>query len=60
MDLALGSQLGINQFRFRTKSLGVDLYWVQDQFTLGRLSSCSELEKDEMRFQTKSLGVELY
>ena len=47
-------------FRFKTKSLGVDLYKVQDQFTWGTLSIGSELGKDDLTLGTKSLRVELY
>ena len=43
----------MNEYRFRTNLLGVDLYSVQDQFTLGRLSLGSELGMNEYRFRTK-------
>ena len=66
------SELGMNKLSFRTKSLWVDLYYVQDQFTwggltlgsgcikLGRLGLGSWLGMNEFRFNTKSLGVDLY
>ena len=35
------------EYRFRAKSLGVDLYKIQDQFTWGRLSYGSYLGMNE-------------
>ena len=50
----------MGEFRFKTKSLGVDLYKVQDLYTWGRLGLGSKLGKKEFRFRTKSLGIDLY
>ena len=53
--LSLGSELRLNKLRFRTKSLGVDLYYVQDKFTQGRLSLGSDLELNKFRFRVLNL-----
>ena len=50
----------MNEYRFKTKSLGVDLHKVQGQFTWGRLTLGSELGMNEYRFRTKSPGVHLH
>ena len=50
----------MNECRFMTKSLRVDLYYVQDQLTWGRFSLGSGLEMNKLRFRTKSPGVVLY
>ena len=57
--LNLGSEQGMSEYNFRTKSPGVDLLKVQDQFTWDRLILGSELGMNEFRFRTKSLGVDL-
>ena len=49
----------MNEFRFRNKSLRVDLYSVQNQFTSGRLGLGSELGINKLRLRTKSLGADL-
>ena len=58
--LSVGSELGKKEFRFKTKSPGVDVYEVQDLYSWGRLILVSELGMNEYRFGTKSLGVDLY
>ena len=48
----------MNEIRFRTKSLGVDLYWVQQNISGVDFNLGSELGMKEFRFRTKSLGVD--
>ena len=43
--------------RFRTKSVGVEFYYVQDQNTLGRLSYGLELGMDKFRLGLNHLGL---
>ena len=50
----------MDELRFRTKSLRVDIHYVQNQCTWGRFILGSELFMNEYRFRTKSLGVDLH
>ena len=49
----------MNEYRFRTKSLGVNLHYVQDKYTWCRLSLGSNLCMNDYRFRTQSLGIDL-
>ena len=50
----------MDEYRCRTKSLWVDLHYVQDKYTWCRLSLGTELVMNEYRCRTKSFGVGLY